>query len=393
MKTKNILHHKGIVSILFVLLMAIIATFILIIGQSRILLAIQRGKSMSDILIGTYHAESKLNDLILKLAKNTINKNDLGTSTLADGTTLDITEKKKGNERTITITATRPFAVSGLEAIQDFTPGKSIDSLELILNIDCTGSMNYYDPPNQSQYTLFDREKIAAMHFIDLLIDQKQKDPAKTIKLGLAAFKIDARWIINPTEDLGLVRSSVDAGMKSDTRVSSACVGLLENTSIGSAFVLSNSYFRTVEKDPNTKQAVVTISDGRVNASEPNVQCGSFYCPYTWTCTPPNGWQCTRDSSGKYIQGDACRPYALDFLRCSLDSTGLGDRDPKTDAYMVTVLADYSQIGAEEQIFNKYATKYYNTTRGDDLASILEYIFQDITAGFTKTTIKKITPQ
>lgn len=404
---------SGGATLLYISLITIIAVLILTASYSRLLLAIKRTGSLADNLIASYTAESEVNNIIaLVLSGQFSLGNNFSFDRMIGGTRVRA-QGVQTNEttQTITVTASRSFAVSRLLATRTLATTTASADTDMVLSLDCTGSMEDNDPlDDASAPTLFDRQREAALNFVDLLISEHAQNPSQDFRLGLIAFKINAQWVVTPTTNLTQVRNIIASQFGSTLGESEACDGLIENTSIGSAFLLAHEYFESV---PATRAKVeVTISDGRINSHPPSEECGYQYlCPYdNERCEENSGYQCQTNGSGQYLTGryydshnlpNRCAAEGRDFVRCVLATPGdpvpdgahAGIRDPNVDAYMVTIFRDYNQIGAEEQIFRDYATGYYNTTRGEELTPILEDIFNIITTGTSRIIIQRIIPQ
>ncbi len=419
MKRNN---QKGIVIIIYILIIALIATLIFVVGQSRLLLAIQQGKSSSDTIVASYQAETEISNLLTNLSRGKLTENDFGKypqTKVVGGITLTITAIKDGNNQILTVTAKKGFSVSKIQAIR--TLQNVLDAVEIALSLDCTGSMDDKANPNSSSTkSRFDAQKEAALKFVSNLIILNQ-DPNFTnkFKLGVMVFGIDAKWLkvgsqdITPESGITLenIKNIISQNMGSTRANSSACTQVMDATSVGSPLSKTRDYFQATKKS-KVKQIEVMITDGEPNTRIPDSKCQpNVFCPgYTTDpltnlsyCSPGGneyGWQCYNYSSyagNDELAQQTCVPLARDFLKCTLATTKqsigtnkFGTRDPEVDAYTVTIFTQ--PPGDIKSIMTKYSTDYYNASEAGKLTGILDSVLADIKAKLSSTIVSRVIP-
>lgn len=395
---------KGFISLLFILFMAIVASFILTIGYSRILLALQRSKGTTDSLITSYKAESEINDLLARLIKNYLSENSFPfseTTTLPDGTRVEVSGQSAGDEQTLVVTARRSFAVSEIKAIRLLALKSVTNNVDIILVLDCTSSMRLSSGRTVPEVTTKIYElKLATLNFLDSLANHEHSD---LFRVGVVVFGMDAKWLKNysgqdVTPDSGLtlaqVRNAVDLGFGRGWDSSAACKTIMDGTSIGSGFVLAQDFFKA-HKYLSTKQVEILITDGEPNSREPYAACPpNVFCPVSNRCGSrnPYGWDCPLD------YGRNCEQYAISFLECSLadmntlwDGIHRGARDPEVNAYAVTILGGRPSDEVL-RIFNSYPKKYFDAQYAYKLSGILKEVFEDIISSFSTISITRVIP-
>lgn len=422
------LHQKGAVVLLYVTIVAIIAALLMSIAQSQLLLAFKRNQSSTDSLIATYQAESIANDYIARFIGGYMSEDDLPfTETITIGNTeLTIEGTQEGQTQTITVLSKLGFAVSKVEAVREIQSLGSVENVDIVLALDCTGSMDAgarcadcFDSP-----TRFDAQKEAAINFVDAVAALEDADK---FKIGIQVFGIDSKWLtyngIEVTSENNVsfaeIRSALDQGFGSTRATSSACTDVMDATSVGSPYSFSHSYFARTATE-GTKQIEIVITDGLPNSRIPYAECipENAFCPAfpldtqgtNYCDTNDYGWSCYRGdeySSGPFDADgfnesaySICEPLAKDFLRCALaDSETFvpelgrnGLRNPEVDAYAVTI---YSRVPREARdIFTNYTTPngYFNASRADQLSSILSQILDTIVGERSFVSITKLVP-
>ncbi len=331
--------RSGVSTLLFLIFFAVVCALIVAVIETRLLLAIQRTKSLGDALTANYDSESLINDFIYKLMTEPFPPLPQHI-TLADGTVIDV----EGHEvagppkiQTITITTNRPYAVIKLEMVREISGG-SIPKVDVILGLDCTGSMDaradciyngvpgFCDVTDPSQDSRFDAQKTAALNFIDTLISATSGpyyDVKEQLYLGILAFGVNAEWLrttagVPITPDMKFssgtnandIRDAVDQSFGKFWRTSPACYNnLMNTTSVGSAYIKAHNYLNT-DLTPNVKKIEIIITDGEANSREPNPACGPapFLGSNTWFCPYANGYQIAPESMfpPAHPTGDYC---------------------------------------------------------------------------------------
>ncbi len=430
--------QQGISMLLLILLFSLIGTIVLITIQSRLLLAIQRNKSASDVLISTYLAESKTNDAIAQLYGHY--REDL---LLNSTDTIDETEiKTKGEQQPdgsvkLSITATRPYAVSQIEAIKRDITQTDYDRVEIVLGLDCTSSMNRpADPAYPLGPTSFEAEEAAAINFIEGIKDIDS--PLVSFHVGILVFGVDARWLqfgsvdIKPDTAISIsdIQTAIANGIERTKAESPACADIIDATSIGSAYAKAHEYY-TSKDMTRIKGIEVVVTDGAPNSRPPLLSCpndgftSTTFCPgfpkdsitqHNYCDDRPYDWDCYKGDT--YQDGpfgnvdsyyfnetayDTCMPLGKDFLKCTLADTSKaystsdghiyqGIRNPDIDAYALTI---YALPPAEiVSIFNDFLTVngYYNATQAADLPAKLNEILTNIINSFSTITIRRVVP-
>lgn len=400
---KNKKSQSGLITILFILMMSIVATFILVVGQSRMLLSLERSKSATDTLLTNYSAESQISNFIAELFLGRFTQTDFSqfpqTITL-DGGKLKITLEAKllpdGSEE-ITATSQRAFSVNKIQAIKTSSDEQSTTELDLTLSLDCTGSMN--EPAQKggpSFPTRFDEQKRAALSFIDRINTHPKRD---LINLGIIVFGVDAKWLksldgrdIKPDSGVSItdIRSAVNQRFGSLIDQSNACQTVMNATSIGSALALSRDFFKATVGSLHN-QVQVVISDGEPNSRIPYPDCPlSVFCPAhggsNYCRSNEYGWTCYGRSETE------CLDLGINFTRCTLADTAHGGvRNPNVDSYTVTVLDN--PPANVVSILDSNSTEYYNTANATQLTSLLDTIFDDIIVRTSQTIIRRVIPE
>jgi hypothetical protein len=349
-------YNRGIITLVYILFIAVIATFVLAIGSSRILLAIARSRSAFDTLVSSYSAESEVSDILYKFSHNYLTDSNFTQTKDVGDTHYTINSSDTGGTRTISVTAQRGFSTSKIQAIETGTGSAS--DVEILMALDCTSSMDQLaNPANPGGPSRFIAQRDAAISFIDK-ISSLSSSNAVNFSVGIVTYGVDSKFLIEPTKKLDLVKAAVLAGFSSTKLTSSACNGIIDSTSVGTGFVASQEYFKThTPSNPNTKRIELIITDGVSNSRIPYAPCVPIptqystdrhpnpatagFCPAypinsnneNYCLTHPHGWNCYReDEYGNYKSAPApdyyweeayysCQPEGLEFLKCALGDT------------------------------------------------------------------------
>jgi len=420
--------QKGAVVLLYVTIVAIIAALLMSIAQSQLLLAFKRNQSAADSLVATYQAESIANDYIARFIGGYLDESVMPfTETITLGnTTLTVQGTQVDQVQTITVLSKLGFAVSKVEAVREIQSLGSVENVDIVLALDCTGSMDAgarcpdcFDSP-----TRFDAQKDAAIEFVDAIAGLEDADK---FKLGIEVFGIDAKWLTFDGRDVtsennlsfSEIRQALNQGFGSTRDSSPACNNVMDATSVGSPYSFAHSYFERNASE-GTKQIEIVITDGLPNSRIPATGCSpsSAFCPAfpqdtdgtNYCSSNEYGWSCYRGD--EYVSGpydsdgfnetafSICEPLAKDFLRCSLADSDTfvpelgtnGTRNPDVDAYAVTI---YNRVPRDARdIFANYTTTngYFNASRADQLSSILSQILDSIVGERSIVSINKLVP-
>lgn len=372
---------RGAITIIFLMIIALILTLLLAATQSRVLLSIRRSQSASDILIATYTAESEVNDAMARLIGGYwINASQATGTETVDGMKINIVGKDQGQIQTVDVTVARDLAVGKVEGVRRITSIKKVNDVEVVLMLDCTGSMNSSSGvPGQ---TRLEAEAAAALNFVQKIGSLPDADK---FKLGVGVFGIDSSWMkyggIDMKPDSGLSYSQIVSAIQDGfgNTVSESPVCSLVNsggTNVGLAYRHAHDYLKGT-KQPNVKQVEVVITDG-----EPNSRSLDTECPPSIACST------------------TCKEEAKDYLRCTVADSNTfvpkigqnGVRDPNVDAYAVTIFD--SPPPDVVDIFKSYASKdgYYNASQASQLTDILNEVFNSIIKDRSTISVKRVVP-
>jgi type II secretory pathway pseudopilin PulG len=432
MKTRR---QGGAATLLYLMIMAVVISLLSAITFSRLMGSLKRSQSQADTVVATYEAESEINDLLARLTANFIPETSfpISYSKNIGGTTINVKGTQSGQTQNIIVTSQRSFAVSRIEATRKIDSVREVDNVDMILSLDCTGSMDAgADCENcNSKPSRFDSQKDAADNFVSKLAEISRAGTySGRFNLGIVVFGVDSKWLtyngVEVTPKSGLtydqIRAALAQGFGSTRATSPACTGLMDATSIGTAFATSHQYF-SANKKPKTKQVEIVITDGEPNSRIPYPACGpSVFCP-GFPKDPQGNNYCEQNSEGwscykydQYKSGpwdsdnfnqtayDTCEPLAKDFLSCTIASKDTtippiqgqgvrnGARDPDVDAYAVTIFTNPPRDVVS--IFNSYLTQngYYNATRASQLKNILNNVLNEILRDRSTITIKRTPP-
>lgn len=390
-------NQRGAATLIFITIVAIIVTLLITVTQSRVLLSLRRTQSAADTVIAGYDAESEAYDVIARLLNGYLSSANIGTTTKQFGdTTLTITGEDTGTQQTVTVTAQRSFAVSKVQAVREVQSIGSIEDVDIILSLDCTGSMDSDTP------TRFESLESAAVNFMNNL---ESRDDADKFHVGVVVFGVDSDWLKYNGQDvtpdsgftLAQVRQAIQDGINRTHDESPACIPIMNATSIGTGIIQAHDYF-ALHKRTSTKQIEIVITDGEPNSRIPDPRCSpDSFCPLNRSmCTSnPYNWSCIDPWSQA-----ACNTLGLDFLRCSIADTSTfvpeinqnGIRDPEVDIYAVTIFAHPPAEVVDA--FKAYVTEdgYYNAARAAELTNILDDILKSIVSKRSTVTIKRVIP-
>ncbi len=433
------LQNKGVASYLTVIFMALVATLVIAVIQSRLITGIYRQRALSDTLKSSYGAESKIYDILAKVIYYGATPPS-GTETLPDGTELNfIFQTISPDIQRVIVTAERPFAVNKIIADRQFNITGGVDKVEMILALDCTGSMGAKADPSCSGSDCISKmtaQKNAVKHFLQTIDAMVEKDKIYT---GLAVFAgglelgttlNDAQWftingglptrqIATPTNDYDKLLSILETGLQTNRENSPACCFAASGfrnadcqletrgTSVGSGYAFINDYFKNnpIPEDQVVKRFEIVVTDGLPNSR--NLEYPD--CPFTdFSPSPPPPPYCREPMLPPYDSyASACVKEAKNYLRCTLADQEQnidefpaslqpfsGLRDVENSAYGVVV---YGGVPNDvREIFLKYAgpenQNYFETENANNLTNILEDILSDIIETTLKITIKREAP-
>lgn len=397
-------NKRGVAALMMVFLASMLAVFVTSAWQAQFLYSLRRGKAMSEVLTIGYQAESKLYDIIARFLGGYPNAfafpYNPPDENLADGTRLTTVGTEVGDTQTLTVTAKRQFATTKVELkkVTKVEPKKSAKPTEIVLSLDCTTSMQT-KACNFCSTTRMGEQKKAVYAFLDLVNQKNIELGEERIKVGISVFAKRASWLKNEYDGTGIditpnsglsteqMKVAVNKHMNESFRVNelvprgAACDSVEDTTSIGSGLVFMHKYFENVT-DPKISKIELLISDG-----EPNMRILYPACPISYSC------------------GGLCEERARDFLSCTLATTEqtwdpevtgvppnpLGVRDPKVEAYMVTVL-DPPNTEVRDIAQSFIGDKYRQNTDATALTDILKGIFEEISKTVVTYTFGKVTP-
>ncbi len=406
-------YSKGSALLIYVSIIAILATLLMLSTSARSLLALRRKTSTFDNIASIYEAESEINDIFAKLEGGYLDSDDFPLDYNIELTDpyreLNINGIIDGTKQIVTVTSKRAFAVNSIEGVREIHGSGDTTNVDIIFSLDCTDSMNGSAGDSNPSSTRLEELEKATLKFMDDLIAYDTED---RFRVGVLAFGADGKWIRyagrDVTPDSGLtkeeVRQAIDANFNIRTGDSPACNNIIRITSIGTGYAASHEYF-AAHGETGRKQIEILVTDGQPNTRAPIGPCPPVtYCPgvgsYADTCTTnPYGWTCDGGI------GSVCIDYARDYLRCTLADTNTaitemqddypgqkGTRNPEVDAYGVII---FENIQFEiENIFLKYGTEggYFNPEQATELGEILDSIFDDIITKTSTIRIKRVIP-
>lgn len=418
-KNKN---QLGAALLIYLIILSLFLALLMAATYSRLFLAIGRGKSSYDSLASSYQAESEVNDILARLSLGYLRPGQFQireTKTVGN-TSIDIVGSESGVTQLISVTVKKPFATTKISATRSIESLNDYENVEILLGLDCTGSMNAgANCPNcNTPPSRLTAQKEAALNFVDRMIALPDRSK---FKLGLFAFGIDAKWLrsgvtpVRPSSSVTLeeARETIVNGFGSSRETSPACQGIMDATSIGSAYAFANDYYAS-NQSSKTKQVIVVITDGEPNSRIPSTQCSpSVFCPgfpkdpsgVNYCKQNAEGWSCHNGSTYEDGPFDAdgynevayntCRPLGYDFLRCTIADkntdipSGKGARNENVEAYALTI---YSKPPADVvALFNTYlgVNNYFNASRASQLKNLLNNILSDILSSRELITIKR----
>ncbi len=387
--------RKGIATLITVFLVSMVGVFVVMAWQARLLLGIQRSMALVDVLKAGYTAESRINDLLSKFLgayPNAFVFPFTIQEKLADGTVLDTSGVQEGNRYTMDVVAQRQFATTSLRLIRDAQVSSQAlyDQVDMVMNIDCTGSMNTRADANCSGTgctTRLHEARVAALAFVDEVASFNSGGELPLIRLGLATFGITNKWIMRPTQDMTALRTAITSQFSDRQENSSACASPLNSggTNVGGGLEFMHSYFANNYPSLNErlKKIEIIITDGEPNANNPNSNGMAMnYCGAIAGCN----------------FNSPCESSANNFSACNLGRTNvlvseinkLGLRDPDVDAYVVTISVQVPRT--TKDMLEKYATQFYDAVDATQLSDILQTLFDDILRNYSSFTFGRLRP-
>jgi len=418
---KNEKNQQGLAALLFLLVMSAFVVLLLAITQSRLLVALKRSQSSTDTLVATYQAESEANDFLARLEGGYLNDDDfpIDISKSIGDTTLEIVGTAEGDRQLLTVTTSRSFAVSKIQAERYVQSIKEVNNVDIILSLDCTSSMDarVNDPyKTGGGNTRFAHQEEAAASFVDKI--SKLEDASK-FRVGVMVYGLDSKWLtyrgmeVKPNSELSLfdIKDAIEQGFGDVRSESPACDGIMDATSVGTAYSASHQWFEE-NAEEGIKQIEVVITDGLPNSRIPNASCTpDVFCPafpidsngtnvcksnaYGWTCYQGDTYENGPFGEDNFSDTaySTCEPLGKDFLKCALSTPEDGGvRNPDVDAYAVTIYDN--PPGDVVAIFNSYATTggYFNAKRADQLKNILNTVLNEILRDRTVITFRRLIP-
>lgn len=333
-----------------VLIMSILIVFLIAGWQSRLLLSLHRSRSLSDILVLTYHTESKIYDIIAKFLGGYPNAFSWpfgpDNETLADGTVITTSGVENGRRQTLTVLARRLFGSTKMEVVREDNSdvNQFFQDMEILLSLDCTESMS--NPAcDGCVNTRMDEQKTAVLNFLRAV---EETEGHERVKIGISVFELQARWLntqyrtdgtpigvdVRPDNDLSFLemRQAVETGFTRWGHTGSpACKKVHDYTSVGSGLTFMHDYLRE-SKTEGVKQVEVLITDGEPNESilyvtESGPKCYPVvFCPHNIDYCCGGGPLCGDLGwygwcSDAYVNDENCAIMGRDFLRCALADT------------------------------------------------------------------------
>ncbi|HBC72664.1 MAG: hypothetical protein UX91_C0005G0042 [Candidatus Amesbacteria bacterium GW2011_GWB1_47_19] len=427
---KTMRNTNGVAVMMLVLVVSMIAAFMAIAWQSRILLGVYRNKALSDIIAVSYHGESKANDILGKFLGDYPGAFTYNFETpwedLGDGTQLKVEGKLIDNKETLNITAKRTYASTQYQVTRETeTFSAEASDAEIVFSLDCTGSMAAaacadtnicnYQPPGSPFYaiTRMDKLKEALIVFLDKL---EALPGHEKIKIGLSVFTLKSDWMytsyaadgtptgqaIKPdnaiSSDIPAIKSAVNNFLgRSGEEHSMACKKILTFTNVGGGLIFAHDYLKT-RKPLGKKQIEILVTDGWSNQRTPHAGCSqNIFCPGDAIYCSGYGYTCP-------VPLPNCQMHGWEFTACALASTQqqwqpisfasdpwpVGVRDPEVDMYTVGVYSDPPNY--INSAFTNFSNKYFQNDEAFQLPVILSDIFDEILESFTVINVQRLVP-
>ncbi|MFC1649383.1 hypothetical protein ACFL2C_01545 [Patescibacteria group bacterium] len=418
-------NQKGAVILLYVTIVSVIAFLLLLVSQSRLMLAIRRNQSSLDSLNTTNQAESEINDLLAKIVGGYLGESDFPINETFEIGDIEVTVEGEqvGDIQTLLVKTNKGYATSQIEAVREIKSIANADEIQIILALDCTGSMDKgADCADcDSSPTRFDALRQATINFIDAVADDENSDK---FKVGIMVFGVDAKWMehgvveIRPgNTDFDTIKTAINNGIGSTRSESPACQSVMDATSVGSAYSQMSNYFSGIA-NPRIKKIAIGITDGLPNSTSKDDSCNTPFCPayprstdgatnyctdndYGWNCTEFNYNNCVWDVDAGYycdLAYTTCEPLGKEYLSCALADTDTfisdlgrnGTRGVDIDAYAVTIYANTPFEIAS--ILRDYTVGggYFNAPRATQLSDTLETIYRQIIKDRSIIKIKRV---
>ncbi len=382
--------RKGFSSLIVIFVLSVVAMFVFVAWQSRILLSISRSQSLSDMLKSTYIAESWINDVIARFVGNypaAFSFPFLNTNTLGDGTVVKSEGVSGEGVEKIKVTASRQFASSGIELERRTTalPVNAIDNVKIVLNIDCTRSMNNKaDAACTTGCTSRMHEaKLAARNFAEAVKQFNTTHAAPVLELGLSTFALNSKWVTDsvgnelvPGSDIDRIIEGIDDNFSDTQEDSRACRSPLNSgaTNIGVGLEFMNNYFVGVGANIREKRIEVVITDGEPNSTNVNDYCGATSC--TLHCA---------DAARRLLACDLAKDSVL------VSEVGkLGLRPEGVEAYSVTISNEVAQ--ETKDILTSYSNQYFDSANATKLNGVLQTLLSQIIESSSGITIRRVLP-
>ncbi len=419
------MNNKGAVIILYVTIISAIAFLLLVVSQSRFLLAVKRNQSSFDALNTTNIAESEVNDYLARIVGGYVDNTffPINSKSKVDDIDIEVIGDQVGDTQTINVKAKKGFSTSQIQATREVRSIEKFDRVEIVLALDCTSAMNTganCEDCTESP-TRLDALRESTISFIDKL--ERNKNSNK-FELGVMVYGIDSKWMdfergeLKPGKaTLRQAKEAINSSIGSTRSNSQACRAVMDAASIGSAYSSMNKYFGSVT-DSKIKRIAIAISGASPNSTIKDKICstnfefcpafpkdssGHNYCEsneYDWSCYQYDQYKDGPwgDNNSNSTAFSICEPLSQRYLNCALADTetpisGMGrsgSRDPSVDAYAITIYTNSPENVV--QSLRNHTTKggYYNATRANQLGKILDNIYNQITKDKSTIKIKRV---
>ncbi len=407
---------KGISTLITVFLVSMVSLLVIVGWQSRLILAVQRQQSLSDLLTVNYKAESEVYDYISRIINYGYMPSDGSSEVAVDGLRkLLFDVKTAGAVQTIDVSATWPYASTKLRLsrITSTSSTPAFEKAEILLGLDCSSSMGEF--ANASQPTEGKRIRAlqkALQSFLKNVDDLPDRDK---FYIGLIPFRMSANWAFGYTQPenkaaelFNYVKDSSFGGTDwTEMDKSNLCkTNGIENcplgagncyaaTNLGSAGILASTYFKDHPVDTSkVLRTYVVFTDGFPNTSNNDSSCSAFAC--------------SRPENTGF-----CQDTAINYLKCGLAKNGtdwtdaIGASKPgrmpgDVKKYSVTVAGEPGCITCNEKsafietnkVFNstQYVDKSFANSNANQLANIFDDIFNIIVTNAEQFKIRKVIP-
>lgn len=376
MSRKN---QQGVSILLYVILVMVLVLLVLVGITPRLLLSYRRSASLSDTILTTYAAESHISNILDQLLLDNKELSSISTNIYrVNDAKISTRVTEDASTQTITVTATRAYAVNRIQAVRTRTSG--VQTAEILLSLDCSAGSSI---TTDETTTPFLEQKLSTIYFLETI---RQANFADRAHIGLSVFGLAGQWVRRGdrplTTESGVPLAdyiaAVHEGFGYTSEGSPACQGVVPVSNIGSAIKFGQEYFQSRSTSPSKKIHIV-VTDAVPNARD-----------YDEACLPAS------PADDVCIAEDRCYTLARDYLACKLVGR------PKTlyDLYVIVVNRnpipdEVAKFTETSGLLQANATRYYQTTNPDDpgeLVQVFADVFSNVSQILSVTKLFKVIP-